>query len=345
MAPAWKGGQRKGESVNGLRFGFYLAGALLLVVSGCGSPRVPGEAEPSVSFVPGTPPPITRRESDTVRVDLHATMHDIALAPGVLYHAWTFNDHVPGPFIRARVNDILQVTITNSDPTGMLHNVDFHAVMGPGGGGEITRVAPGQRRVGMFKLLSPGLFVYHCATDPMTAHIANGMYGMILVEPESPLPRVDREYAVMQSEFYTTRPVKDSAYVDYSPENGLREDPQYVLFNGTAGALIGENALKARVGERIRIYFGNIGPNKIASFHIVGLAFDRVYREGDLVSPPGRFIQTTLVPAGGCVVVDVAPEVPGTYTLLDHSIFRTEKGAMGQLVVEGPSRPDIYSGR
>ncbi len=328
-----------------MRTDLSVTAVLLLVLSGCGHPGSPGDTMSSVSFVPATPPPITRKYADTIRVDLNATMHTIALAPGILYRAWTFNDHVPGPFIRARVNDILQVTVTNSDPTGMLHNVDFHAVMGPGGGAEVTTVAPGKSRVGTFKLVSPGLFVYHCATNPMTAHIANGMYGMILVEPEKPLPRADREYAVMQSEFYTTAPVKDSAYVDYSPENGLREEPQYVLFNGTAGALMGKHALKANVGESVRIYFGNIGPNKIASFHIVGLAFDRVYREGDLVSPPGRHIQTTLVPAGGSVVVDVRPEVPGTYTLLDHSIFRTEKGAIGQLMVEGPPRPDIYSGQ
>ena len=328
-----------------MSFSIGLGSVLLLFVSGCSPTASPGETPSSVSFVPETPPPISRTNADTVRVDLNATMHTISLAPGVLYHAWTFNDHVPGPFIRARVNDILQVTITNSDPTGMLHNVDFHSVMGPGGGADVTNVAQGQRRVGTFKLLSPGLFIYHCATRPMTAHIANGMYGMILVEPEKPLPRVDREYAVTQSEFYTTRPTKNSTFVEYSPENGLREDPQYVLFNGAGAALMGDHALRARIGESIRIYFGNIGPNKISSFHIVGLTFDKVYREGDLVSPPGRFIQTTLVPAGGAAVVDVTPKVPGTYTLLDHSMFRTEKGAMGQLVVEGAPQPQIYSGQ
>jgi copper-containing nitrite reductase len=343
MAPG--GGERSVMIVKAMSFRLVLVSFLVLFVSGCGGAGSPGEKPSPVSFVPETPPAITRSDADTIRVDLDASMHDIALAAGVLYHAWTFNNHVPGPFIRARTGDILQVAVTNSDPTGMLHNVDFHAVMGPGGGADVTNVAPGQRRVGTFKLLSPGLFVYHCATRPMTAHIANGMYGMILVEPERPLPPVDREYAVMQSEFYTTPRVKDSAFVEYSPENGLREDPQYVVFNGAGGALMGDHALKARVGERLRIYFGNIGPNKISSFHIVGLTLDRVYREGDLESPPGRFIQTTLVPAGGAVVVEVTPKVPGTYTLLDHSMFRTEKGAMGQLVVEGSPQPGIYSGQ
>ena len=315
-----------------------------LFAAGCARTGKGESDEQSAAFVPSLPPPITRSSSDTVRADLNATMHVIALAPGVLYHAWTFDDHVPGPVIRARTGDILLVTVTNSDSSGMLHNVDFHAVTGPGGGADVTNVKPGEARTGIFKLLSPGLFVYHCAVNPMTAHIANGMYGLILVEPEHPLPPADREYSIMQSEFYTTPVVKGTPFVDYAPENGLREDPQFVVFNGSSGSLMGANALRAKVGETVRIYFGNIGPNKISSFHIVGMQFRRVYREGDLVSDPGQFIQTTLVPAGGAVVVDVTPQVPGTYTLLDHSTFRTEKGAMGQLIVEGPPRPDLYAG-
>lgn len=297
----------------------------------------------SMSFAPDVPPPVTRSTHDTVRVALDASVHDIALAQGVLYHAWTFNDHVPGPFIRARVGDILEVKVTNSDPTGMAHNVDFHAVTGPGGGADVTNVVPGKQRIGEFKLLHAGLFVYHCAAKPMTAHIANGMYGLILVQPENDLPQVAHEYYVMQSEFYTTTPGKDSTYADYAPSNGLREDPQYVLFNGEYDALMGPRALRAEAGETVRIYFGNIGPNKISSLHLVGSVFDAVYREGDLVSPPARSVSVTLVPAGGTVVVDLTAEVPGTYTLLDHSMFRTEKGAMGQLVVSGRPRPDIYA--
>ncbi len=322
--------------------GAVLMLGVMILAAGCGRGSLP--AQPSVAFVPQVPPPVTRSSHDTVRVDLNATMHTIALAPGVLYHAWTFNDHVPGPVIRARVGDVLQVTVTNSDTSGMLHNVDFHAVTGPGGGADLTNVKPGQVRIARFTLLSPGLYVYHCATNPMTAHIANGMYGMMVVEPETPLPAVDREYSIMQSEFYTT-PVKEGTpFVEYSRENGLREEPQYVVFNGSSGSLMGANALRAKVGEKIRIYFGNIGPNKISSFHIVGMPFDRVYREGDLVSPPGRYIQTSLVPAGGAVVVEVTAQVPGIYTILDHSMFRTEKGAIGQLIVEGPPKPELYSG-
>jgi copper-containing nitrite reductase len=317
----------------------------VLALAGCnGEQRLQSESI-STAYAPSVPPPVTRTKPDTVRASLNATIHDIALAEGVLYHAWTFNDHVPGPFIRARVGDILEVRVTNSDTTGMLHNIDFHAVTGPGGGGDLTNVSRGQERIAWFRLLHPGLFVYHCAARPMTAHIANGMYGLMLVEPEHGLPAVAHEYYVMQSEFYTTPPRKDSAYVDYSPENGLREDPQYVLFNGDYAALLGPRALKASTGESVRIYFGNIGPNKVSSFHIVGAVFDKLYREGDLVSEPARSVSVTAIPAGGAAVVELTPEVPGIYTLLDHSIFRTEKGAMGQLAVSGQPRPDIYNGR
>ncbi|MDE3058222.1 MAG: nitrite reductase, copper-containing [Bacteroidota bacterium] len=316
-----------------------------LSLTGCGKNVNLQEQIESMSFAPDVPPPITRTYSDTVRVYLNASMKDIALAQNVMYHAWTFNDHVPGPFLRTRVGDVLEVHVSNSDNTGMLHNIDFHAVTGPGGGSLLTSVAPGQTRVAYFKMMHPGLFIYHCATHPMTAHISNGMYGVILVQPKDGLPKVDHEYYVMQSEFYTTAPVKDSLFVQYSPEDGMREDPRFVVFNGSTDALLGNGALRAKTGETVRIYFGNIGPNKISSFHIVGCIMDKVYREGDLVSEPARSVQTTLVPAGGAAVVEVQPIVPGAYILVDHSMFRTEKGAMGILNVHGEPRPDVYSGQ
>jgi copper-containing nitrite reductase len=324
---------------------FFITIFSFFFLSGCNKEVNLQDTVTSMSFAPDVPPPIMRTFADTVRVYLNASMKDIAIAPNVMYHAWTFNDHVPGPFLRARVGDILEVHVTNSDHTGMLHNVDFHAVTGPGGGSILTSVASGQTRIAYFKMMHPGLFVYHCATQPMTAHISNGMYGMILVQPKGGLPPVDHEYYVMQSEFYTTAPTKDSLFVEYAPEDGTREDPRFVVFNGSTVALMGNGALKAKTGETVRIYFGNIGPNKISSFHIVGCIMDKVYREGDLVSEPARSIQTTLVPAGGAAVVEVQPIVPGAYILLDHAMFRMEKGAMGLLVVKGEPRPDIYRGQ
>lgn len=299
-----------------------------------------------IAYAPEVPRPIHRKSPARIVVELDSSIRDIALRPDVYYKAWTFNGTVPGPFIRTRVGDTLEIGVTNSDPSGMPHNVDFHAVIGPGGGADVTTVTPGQRKVAEFKLLFPGVFVYHCAAPPVTDHIANGMYGLILVEPAGGLPPVDHEFYVVQSEFYTATamPPEGSRYVEYSHAAGLREDPEFVVFNGSAVSLLGYRALQAETGQSVRIFFGNAGPNKISSFHVIGEVFERVYREGDLVSTPARFVQSTLVPAGGSTVVEFQTLVPGRYILVDHAIFRTEKGAVGHLNVIGQPRPDIYNG-
>ena len=298
--------------------------------------------EAAVTYAPEVPPPITRKKPAIVRVHLDSSVEVMPLGSGYQYEFWTFNGHVPGPFIRARVGDTLEVHVTNSDASGMPHNVDFHAVTGPGGGAPVTTVVEGEERTAWFKLLHPGLFIYHCAAPPVMDHIANGMYGLILVEPEKGLPNVDREFYVLQSEFYAKEPGEETTLLEFSHEEGMKEHPLFVVFNGRSGSLVGEGALTAKTGETVRIYFGNIGPNLISSFHVIGEIFDRVYREASLVSPPARSIQTTLVPAGGATVVEFTVEVPGAYALVDHAIFRIEKGAIGYLNVEGEPRPDLY---
>ena len=295
-----------------------------------------------LTFAPEVPPPIRRRRPAVVRVRLDAGMKTAELNTGATYAFWTFNGHVPGPFIRAREGDMLEVHMTNSDGSGMPHNVDLHAVTGPGGGATVTTVTEGEERVAWFKLLHPGLFVYHCAAPPVMDHIANGMYGLILVEPQQSLPPVDREFYVLQSEFYTKEPAEGATHLEFSHEQGALEHPRFVVFNGRVGSLTGEGALTAKTGQRVRIYFGNAGPNLVSSFHVIGEIFDRVYREADLISPPARSIQTTLVPAGGATVVEFGVEVPGTYTLVDHAIFRIEQGAVGFLQVAGAPRHDLY---
>jgi len=303
---------------------------------------MPAAEEAQLTFAPEVPAPMTRHKAAIVRVHLDSAVKLMELSTGVKYNFWTFNGHVPGPFIRTRVGDTLEVHVTNSDDSGMPHNVDFHAVTGPGGGATVTTVTQGEERVAWFKLLHPGLFIYHCAAPPVMDHIANGMYGLILVEPKQGLPKVDHEFYVLQSEFYTKELQEGAHEVEFSHEEGLKEHPRFVVFNGRVGSLIGEGALKAKTGERVRIYFGNAGPNLISSFHVIGEIFDHVYREADLVSPPGQSIQTTLVPAGGATVVEFGVEVPGSYTLVDHAIFRVEQGAVGFLQVEGQPRHDLY---
>ncbi len=321
---------------------FQLGVASLLISSfGCQRPAQEGAAVPAeLTFAPQVPAPITRSEPAKVVVNLEAIEKAGDLADGVTYPFWTYNGHVPGPFIRVRVGDTLEVHLKNQGGNNT-HTVDFHAVTGPGGGAPAMMANPGQETVAAFKALKPGLFVYHCAGNPIPAHIASGLYGLVLVEPEGGLPKVDREFYVMQSEFYTVGALGERGLQAYSSRKAAAETPEYVVFNGNASSLTGKGALRAKVDETVRIFFGNIGPNLVSSFHVIGEIFDRVYREGGLVNATEN-VQTTLVPAGSASVVEFRLKVPGTYVLVDHSIFRTERGALGFLEVEGPEAPGIY---
>ncbi|HVA65485.1 MAG TPA: copper-containing nitrite reductase [Elusimicrobiota bacterium] len=322
-----------------------LAAAAFLI-----SGRAARAAEPVenavLTYAPNVPPRIARRHAAVVQAALETSEVDGALAPGfaepTMYRFWTFNGHVPGPFIRVREGDTLELTITNSSTSVMAHSIDMHAVTGPGGGSAITLIQPGESKTARFKMLHAGLFIYHCAAPPVTDHIANGMYGLILVQPKKPLPPADKTFYVMQSEFYTKQGRDYEGMTTYDRQKALDEYPTYVVFNGSVGSLTDDNALHVKTGQRVRIYFGNIGPNKVSSFHIIGTVMDKVWDEGGIGGPVLRNIQTTLVPAGGAAILEFTPEVPGTYTMMDHSIFRMEKGAVGQIVVSGPARPDIY---
>jgi nitrite reductase (NO-forming) len=246
--------------------------------------------------------------------------------------------------MRVREGDLVEFHLENHPDNKLPHNIDLHAVTGPGGGAASSFTAPGHTSTFSFTVQNPGLYVYHCATAPVGMHIANGMYGLILVEPAAGLPHVDHEYYVMQGEFYTTGRYGEEGLQPFSMEKALREDADYVVFNGSVGALVGDNALHASVGETVRLFVGNGGPNLISSFHLIGEIFDNVFQEGGSVA--NHQVQTTLVPAGGSTVVEFKVEVPGTYVLVDHSIFRTfNKGSLGMLKVDGAPQPAIYSGK
>ena len=293
-----------------------------------------------MSHAPHVPPPVTRKTPARLIVDLQSTVKTGKLSLTEDYEFWTYNDAVPGPFIRCRVGDVLEVHHSNIDINGIGHNIDFHAVTGPGGGAPVLFAEQNETKVGWFRMLQPGLYVYHCAAAPVPVHVANGMYGLVLVEPSDGMPTVDKEFYVMQSEFYT-EPSGDPHRLDFSYQRGLDENPTHVVFNGREGALT-ENPLLTDQGDRVRLYVGNGGPNLTSSFHIIGCLFDRVYREGDINSAPGRGLQTTMIPAGGAAVVEFDAIVPGNYTIVDHSIFRIEKGAIGFLKVRGSDRKDVY---
>ncbi|MER2996674.1 copper-containing nitrite reductase [Pontibacter populi] len=293
---------------------------------------------------PNVPAPITRKHAAKVVVKLEVTEVVKKMADGVDYTFWTFGGSVPGKFIRIRQNDEVEFHLMNHPDSKNPHNIDLHAVTGPGGGAASTFTAPGQETVFNFKALNPGLYVYHCATAPVGMHIANGMYGLILVEPEEGLPKVDKEYYVMQGDFYTKGDFGVPGLQPFDMQKALDENPSYVVFNGSVGSLTGDNALTAKVGDNVRLFVGNGGPNLISSFHVIGEIFDRVYAEGG--TTVNEHIQTTLVPAGGAAITEFKADVPGNYVLVDHSIFRAfNKGALGMLKVEGNEDKKIYSGQ
>jgi len=290
------------------------------------------------------PAPIGPREPQTVRIDLETVEIEGQLADGTTFKYWTFNGKVPGPFYRVRVGDTIEVHLKNLTNSTMAHSVDFHAVTGPGGGATMTQTAPGEETMFTAKALNPGLFVYHCATPMVAQHIANGMYGLILVEPEEGLPPVDREFYVMQGELYTNEAFGSTGQLTENLQALLNEDPEYLVFNGAVGALTEQKPLKANVGETVRIFFGVGGPNFTSSFHVIGEIFDRVYDQASLTSPALTNVQTTLVPPGGATMVEFALEVPGNYILVDHALARLQRGLAGFLVAEGAENPEIYNG-
>lgn len=338
------------------------------------------------------PPQITRTESDLVVIELYTEELVAEMSDGVTYQYWTYNGTVPGPFIRVREGDDVEIRLRHGTADGEMdmdheqmgldytpsifgiptaeaagghddemsaehgghstdehaaaghsfHSIDLHAVIGPGGGGEVTQVADGDTKVFRFKAERPGIYVYHCASPHVPTHVANGMYGMILVEPAKGMSEVDKEFYVMQGEFYTEGEFGEPGHQEFDKAKLLDEKPSYFLFNGRVGALTGDTAMRAKVGDKIRMYVG-VGTNIAANFHIVGGVFDSLYQSGAITSEPLKDVQTTLIPAGSATMIEFTIDVPGKYLLVDHSLTRTfDKGALAELIVEGPERPDLY---
>lgn len=302
----------------------------------------PVEAE--LTDPPQVPKPITRDKPAKVVVKLEVRELDMPMADGVTYTYWTFGGKVPGKFIRVRQGDEVEFHLQNHPSSKMPHNIDLHAVTGPGGGAASSFTAPGHASQFSFKALNVGLYVYHCATAPVGMHVANGMYGLILVEPPGGFPKVDREFYVVQGDFYTVGKYREKGTQPFDMQKAIEENATYVVFNGQEGSLVGDNALKAKVGEKIRIFFGNGGPNLTSAFHVIGEIFDTVYYEGG--TRVQENVQTTTVPPGGSSIVEFKVDVPGTYVLVDHALFRAfNKGAVGMLKVEGPEDKVVYSGK
>ncbi|MBN9593753.1 MAG: nitrite reductase, copper-containing [Afipia sp.] len=287
------------------------------------------------------PGPIGSRQPQVVKVKLETVELEGRLDDGTNYTYWTFNRKVPGPLLRVKTGDTVEVTLQNAADSVMMHSIDFHAATGPGGGAHFTQIAPGESATVTFKALKPGVYVYHCATPSVAHHIASGMYGLIVVEPEGGLPQVDREFYVMQGELYTVSPFGSKGAMEMDYDKLISERPEYFLFNGAVGALSKSHPLYANAGETVRIFFGVGGPNFTSSFHVIGEIFDHVYNLGSLTSPPLTNVQTVTVAPGGATVVDFKIDRGGTYVLVDHALSRAERGLAGQLIVDGPKNDDI----
>jgi nitrite reductase (NO-forming) len=342
-------------------FHLLLAGCFLLALAGCdarsgtredtggsaGGELGPPVGAPIVAELtppPHVPAPIHRDHPARVIVELEVREVEKEISEGVTYTFWTFGGTVPGRFIRVRRGDTVEFHLRNHPDNKMPHNIDLHAVTGPGGGATSSFTAPGHESQFTFKALNQGLYVYHCATAPVGMHVANGMYGLILVEPPEGLPPVDREYYVMQGDFYTVGKYREKGLQPFDMQKAIEENATYVLFNGSEGALVGDNALPVKAGERVRLFVGNGGPNLISSFHLIGEIFDKVFYEGGTHYQEN--VQTTLIPAGGSAIVEFELEVPGTYVLVDHSIFRAfNKGALGMIKVDGADNKAVYTGK
>ncbi|GLU34740.1 copper-containing nitrite reductase [Trinickia caryophylli] len=287
------------------------------------------------------PAPIGDRAPQTLKYRIDTVELAGRLDDGTTFTYWTFNGKVPGPMLRARVGDTVELTLANSRTSKMIHSIDLHAVIGGMGGGKNTQVAPGQEKTITFKVAHPGLFVYHCATPLVPEHISAGMYGMILVEPEGGLPKVDREYYVMQGEMYTSHAFGTHGHETVDLAKLSSEQPEYYVFNGAVGSLTKTHKLVANVGETVRIFFGVGGPNKMSSFHVIGGVFDTVYDEASL-SARKHDVQTTVVPPGGAAIVEMKMQYPGNYVLVDHALSRAGRGLAGILEVKGNADPAVY---
>lgn len=293
-------------------------------------------ADPTdVPSLPQTP------EADGI-VRMHLTAKEVIaeIAPGISFNYWTYNGQTPGPMLRVREGDTIELALTNDPSSLHHHNIDLHAVTGPGGGASLTEVLPGETKTFRWKALNPGLYIYHCAMPNVSTHNSHGQYGLILVDPKNPLPKVDKEFYVVQGELYTMGQLGKKGLVAFDSNALLDGNPNYVVFNGRIEST---PRMQAKVGDTIRMYVGNGGVNLISSFHVIGEIFDTVYPEGNIGGSVEHNVQTTAVLPGGSSIVEFKLDVPGKFLLVDHALARMNKGAWAVLEVSGEKNPSIFA--
>ena len=287
------------------------------------------------------PPAPQSPDADGI-VRIHLDVREVIseISPGIYYNYWTYNGQTPGPMLRVREGDTIELSLTNDPSSLHHHNIDLHAVTGQGGGASLTEVLPGETKTFRWKALNPGLYIYHCAMPNVSTHNSHGQYGLILVDPIEGLPQVDKEFYIVQGELYTVGQLGKKGLVAFDSNALLDGDPNYVVFNGRIEST---PRMHANVGDRVRIYVGNGGVNLISSFHVIGEIFDTVYPEGNIGGSIEKNVQTTAVLPGGSSMVEFTLDVPGKYLLVDHALARMNKGAWAVLEVSGEKNPAIFS--
>ncbi|WP_440772787.1 copper-containing nitrite reductase [Natronorubrum sp. DTA28] len=293
------------------------------------------------------PPPVDWDEPRTHEITLESIEVTAEVEPGVTVDFMTYEGQIPGPMYRVREGDTVELTFkVPGEHNAAMHNVDSHAVYGPGGGAVATSLGPGDDTASIrFKAIYPGVHIYHCAVPAMDQHISLGMFGAILVEPEDGLPEVDREFYFGQHELYTTGDTGEDGHHEFDFDAAADEDPTYVLLNGEVGAITedGHGPVTAEVGETVRVYFANGGPNLTSALHPIGNVWSRYYRDGDLLSEPGRNVETSPVAPGTVTAGEMELHVPGPIKIVDHALSRvTQRGMIGVIDVQGEPNPEIY---
>lgn len=328
----------------------------LASIAGCNAPsaeRPPTQTPPQIDVdriaadPTDVPPPVTWDEPREHEIAMETVELTAEVDSGKVFEYMTFDGQVPGPMVRVRRGDRIQFQLSNPDASEYPHNMDFHAVYGPGGGAEATTITPGQSAEIEFTAMYPGVHIYHCAVPNFDHHISAGMFGAILVEPEDGLPEVDRELYFGQHEIYTQDSEENTNHAAFDFDAMSREEPTYVVFNGKPYAFTDNEygPIQVETDERIRIYFANGGPNLTSSWHAIGNVWSRLYRDGDLVSEPAQYVETTAVPPGSVAAAEIETPVPGPIRLVDHAASRlTKRGALGIIEVMGEERPDIFDG-
>jgi nitrite reductase (NO-forming) len=292
------------------------------------------------------PDPVDWNEPRHHEIEMTTTEETAEIEPGVTFDYMTFDGQIPGPMVRVRRGDTVEFTLHNPEENSMPHNIDFHAVYGPGGGANDTTISPGESATIEFKAMYPGSFVYHCAVPNMDHHISAGMFGAILVEPKEGLPEVDRELYFGQHEIYTEGTAGEEGHHSFDYDGMKAEEPTYVCLNGEAYAFTGNGYGPVTVdkGERVRLFHANGGPNLTSSWHGIGNVWETFYRDGDVVSDPDRYVETAPVVPGSVAIAEIDTPVPGPIKLVDHALSRVvNKGMLGVVQVEGEEEPDIFN--